>query len=216
MLNVLGAGDAFLGLLYGWLNGRPLPESARLGNACGALVVSRHGCTPAMPSRVELDDLARASDIASGSRRSPRAHPPRDDGAPASARRAVRACVRSSPPARTARGRERRAALSIARFKDLICAAVERVAAQVRAPERLGVIVDARHGSAVLNRLARTNLWIGRPIECGSRPLAFDPDDNTALHSRRGPPARSSSASSSTIPTIRSSCGWRRNAGSAS
>ncbi len=47
VLNVLGAGDAFLsGLLYGWLGGKSLAESARLGNACGALVVSRHGCTP--------------------------------------------------------------------------------------------------------------------------------------------------------------------------
>jgi 5-dehydro-2-deoxygluconokinase len=52
------------------------------------------------------------------------------------------------------------------------------------------VIVDARHGSAVLSRLARSNLWIGRPIELpGSRPLAFDPDDNTALHLATWPAA---------------------------
>jgi 5-dehydro-2-deoxygluconokinase len=65
VLNVLGAGDAFLsGFLYGWLRGESLRASARLGNACGALVVSRHGCTPAMPSRVELEDfLARADTI---------------------------------------------------------------------------------------------------------------------------------------------------------
>ena len=29
----------------------PLPDP----NACGALVVSRHGCAPAMPTRIELD-----------------------------------------------------------------------------------------------------------------------------------------------------------------
>jgi 5-dehydro-2-deoxygluconokinase len=186
VLNVLGAGDAFLsGLLCGWLNGRSLIESARLGNACGALVVSRHGCTPAMPSRVELDDfLARASDIT------------RPD---------LDARLEHIHHATTVRQRQHgelyvlafdhRRQLeqladengapraSIAHFKDLIAAAVERVGAQIRAPERVGVIVDARHGSAVLNRLARTNLWIGRPIEApGSRPLAFDPDDNTALH----------------------------------
>jgi 5-dehydro-2-deoxygluconokinase len=43
----------------------------------------------------------------------------------------------------------------------------------------------------VLNRLARTNMWIGRPIEApGSRPLAFDPDDGTALHIATWPAAQ--------------------------
>ncbi|MFH4285103.1 DUF2090 domain-containing protein, partial [Acinetobacter baumannii] len=33
-------------------------------NACGALVVSRHGCAPAMPTKVELDDyLLRAESV---------------------------------------------------------------------------------------------------------------------------------------------------------
>jgi 5-dehydro-2-deoxygluconokinase len=80
--------------------------------------------------------------------------------------------------------------IAIARFKDLVATAVERVGATIREPERVGVIVDARHGSAVLSRLARSNLWIGRPIESpGSRPLAFDPDDNTALHLATWPAA---------------------------
>jgi 5-dehydro-2-deoxygluconokinase len=186
VLNVLGAGDAFLsGLLYGWLGNRSLHESARLGNACGALVVSRHGCTPAMPSRVELEDfLARATSIA---------RPDLDDRLEHvhhattvrrrqsgdlyvlafDHRRQLEQLADESGAPRTA----------IASFKNLIASAVERVAATIREPERVGVIVDARHGSAVLSRLARSNLWIGRPIESpGSRPLAFDPDDNTALH----------------------------------
>ena len=37
-------------------------QACRYANACGALVVSRHGCAPAMPSKIELDDyLARAA-----------------------------------------------------------------------------------------------------------------------------------------------------------
>ncbi|MEX2009914.1 MAG: 5-dehydro-2-deoxygluconokinase, partial [Dongiaceae bacterium] len=49
VFNILGAGDAFLaGFLRGWLRGEALPRCAELGNACGALVVSRHGCAPAM------------------------------------------------------------------------------------------------------------------------------------------------------------------------
>ena len=55
VFNILGAGDAFLsGFLRGWLRNRPLIECCRLGNACGAIVVSRHGCAPASPSWNEL------------------------------------------------------------------------------------------------------------------------------------------------------------------
>ena len=43
--NVLGAGDAFAGgLIYGHLKGWDLYRAARMGNACGAIVVTRHGC----------------------------------------------------------------------------------------------------------------------------------------------------------------------------
>ena len=65
VLNTLGAGDAFLsGFLHAWLNNADWATCARYGNACGALVVSRHGCTPAMPTKVELEDfLSRAGAI---------------------------------------------------------------------------------------------------------------------------------------------------------
>lgn len=43
--NVLGAGDAFAsGFIYGHLKGWDWFKSARMGNACGAIVVTRHGC----------------------------------------------------------------------------------------------------------------------------------------------------------------------------
>ncbi len=43
--NVLGAGDSFAsGFIYGQIKGWDLYKSARLGNACGAIVVTRHGC----------------------------------------------------------------------------------------------------------------------------------------------------------------------------
>lgn len=43
--NVLGAGDAFAsGFIYGRLQGWDYHKSARMGNACGAIVVTRHGC----------------------------------------------------------------------------------------------------------------------------------------------------------------------------
>jgi 5-dehydro-2-deoxygluconokinase len=53
--NVLGAGDAFAsGFLYGYLKGWDWQRSARMGNACGAIVVTRHGCANFMPYEHEV------------------------------------------------------------------------------------------------------------------------------------------------------------------
>lgn len=53
--NILGAGDAFgSGFLYGHINGWGWYKSARLGNACGAIVVTRHGCANFMPTMEEV------------------------------------------------------------------------------------------------------------------------------------------------------------------
>jgi 5-dehydro-2-deoxygluconokinase len=54
VLNVLGAGDAFAGgFLYGYLKGWDFYRAARMGNACGAIVVTRHGCANFMPYEEE-------------------------------------------------------------------------------------------------------------------------------------------------------------------
>jgi len=51
VLNVLGAGDAFLsGLMASLLQGKDWAEATRVANACGAIVVSRHACSAAMPT----------------------------------------------------------------------------------------------------------------------------------------------------------------------
>jgi 5-dehydro-2-deoxygluconokinase len=56
ILNTLGAGDAFAsGFLYGYLDGWPFERAARLGNASGAIVVGRHGCSIAMPTMPEIE-----------------------------------------------------------------------------------------------------------------------------------------------------------------
>ncbi len=50
VVNVLGAGDAFAaGLIYGVLKGWDWHRAARIGNACGAIVATRHGCANFMP-----------------------------------------------------------------------------------------------------------------------------------------------------------------------
>jgi 5-dehydro-2-deoxygluconokinase len=54
--NVLGAGDAFLaGFLLGYLRDAPHETSARYGNGCGALAVSRLLCSAEFPTRRELE-----------------------------------------------------------------------------------------------------------------------------------------------------------------
>lgn len=59
VLNVLGAGDAFAsGFITGLRLGRSLEEAARMGNAAGAIVVTRHGCANFMPTWLELETFA--------------------------------------------------------------------------------------------------------------------------------------------------------------
>ena len=55
VLNVLGAGDAFMsGFLFGWLQNKDYSFCCLYANICGALVVTRHACSAAMPTKEEL------------------------------------------------------------------------------------------------------------------------------------------------------------------
>jgi 5-dehydro-2-deoxygluconokinase len=55
VFNVLGAGDAFAsGFIYGYLQGWDWFRVARLANACGAIVVTRHACANDMPRLEEV------------------------------------------------------------------------------------------------------------------------------------------------------------------
>jgi 5-dehydro-2-deoxygluconokinase len=58
--NILGAGDAFAsGFLYGFVNGWDWYKAARLGNACGAILVTKHGCANFMPTYDEVMTFIR-------------------------------------------------------------------------------------------------------------------------------------------------------------
>ncbi|MEJ2703070.1 MAG: 5-dehydro-2-deoxygluconokinase [Sedimentisphaerales bacterium] len=55
VVNILGAGDAFAaGFLYGYVRGWGWYKAGRLGNACGAIVVTKHGCANFMPTYEEV------------------------------------------------------------------------------------------------------------------------------------------------------------------
>jgi 5-dehydro-2-deoxygluconokinase len=65
VLNTVGAGDAFAGgLLYGRCQGWDWRASVRMGNACGALVVTHHGCAAAMPRLEEVETFIKNCAIA--------------------------------------------------------------------------------------------------------------------------------------------------------
>ena len=184
VLNVLGAGDAFLsGYLSGWIEGLPAAHCGRRGNGAGAIVVTRHGCTPAMPTRAELEEfLGRAT---------PPARPDRDARIDAlhratTARRiAGDLCILAFDHRRQI---EQLAAASgvdfarIAEFKALAAEAVLSVAAAPHAGATLGAIVDSRHGGRALARLNASGAWIGRPVELpASRPLEFEAEGGIGL-----------------------------------
>jgi 5-dehydro-2-deoxygluconokinase len=177
VLNVLGAGDAFLsGYLSGWIAGLPPAHCGRRGNAAGAIVVTRHGCTPAMPTRAELEEFLGRAD--------PPSRPDRDARI-AALHRATTArplagdlCILAFDHRRQL---EQLAAASgadyarIADFKALAAEAVLSVAATPHRGTTLGAIVDGRHGGKALARLGASGAWIGRPVEIpASRPLEFE------------------------------------------
>ena len=54
VVNVLGAGDAFAsGFIYGFLNGWDWYKCCRMGNACGAILVTKPGCSNFNPTLEE-------------------------------------------------------------------------------------------------------------------------------------------------------------------
>lgn len=59
--NILGAGDAFAaGFIFGIVHAWDWRRAARLGNACGAIVVTEHGCANFMPTFDRAMDFANA------------------------------------------------------------------------------------------------------------------------------------------------------------
>ncbi|HKN37203.1 MAG TPA: 5-dehydro-2-deoxygluconokinase [Terriglobales bacterium] len=67
VVSTIGAGDGFAsGFLYGVLSGRTLTDSLQLGNAAAAVVVSRVGCSDAMPYLYELEAPSRGATAKSG------------------------------------------------------------------------------------------------------------------------------------------------------
>ncbi|HET8898155.1 MAG TPA: 5-dehydro-2-deoxygluconokinase, partial [Rhodanobacteraceae bacterium] len=180
VFNVLGAGDAFMaGFLRGWLRDESVETCCSFGNACGALVVSRHGCAPAMPSWEELQlflgrqdwplRLRDAAELEHLHRATTRAQQYPDLKVLAMDHRSQFEDWCAATGAALDR---------LPVFKALVLAAVERVAG---GRAGFGVLLDGRYGWRGLELAADAPYWIGRPIEApGSRPLQFDASADVA------------------------------------
>ncbi|WP_300002758.1 5-dehydro-2-deoxygluconokinase [uncultured Cedecea sp.] len=177
VLNVLGAGDAFMsGLLRGYINDEGWVQACRYANACGALVVSRHGCAPAMPGKIELDDyLAREESVPRPDLDSHLNHLHRV----ISRRRqwpelCVMAFDHRSQLAEMAlqSGADLR---RIPALKQLILQASREAAQHADLEGKAGLLCDGTFGQDALNAITGEGWWIGRPIELpGSRPLEME------------------------------------------
>ena len=177
VLNVLGAGDAFLsGFLKGWLRGEDYEACCRYANGCGALVVSRHGCAPAMPSPVELDYfLANADKLT---------HPDQDATLARLHRTTVarkewnELCVFAFDHRTQFFDLSQQAGVSeaaISKLKQLMVQAVAQTQEALQLSGKTGVLIDGRYGVDALNDATGRGWWIGRPVELpGSNPLQFD------------------------------------------
>ncbi|MEB0083575.1 5-dehydro-2-deoxygluconokinase [Glaciimonas sp. Gout2] len=177
VLNVLGAGDAFLsGFLKGWLTGADDETCCRFANACGALVVSRHACAPAMPTPVELDyflansDRLQRPDLDAHLTRLHRVSTPRLAWDEVNVfafdhRNQFFELTRESgaPESR------------IAALKCLLVKAVAETEQALQLQGKIGVLIDDRYGQDALNASTGRGWWVGRTVELPmSNPLQFD------------------------------------------
>lgn len=181
VVNVVGAGDAFIaGLLSGWLRGEDYDVCAARGNGCGALVVARLGCAPAMPTPVELEyflenaaadpERMRRPDRDSDLAHLHRVTVPR----PRWEELYIFAFDHRSQFAELAR----RVGVPESRIPALKQLLVEAVASAERKGDytgKLGILADETYGQDALNAATGRGWWIGRPVELpGSNPLQFE------------------------------------------
>ena len=177
VFNVLGAGDGFFsGLMKGWLDNEAWPRALEYANACGALAVSRHGCTPAYPSLAELEFFLRRGVVRPDLRNDAEleqvhwaTNRHRRTGGDWSTMRVFafdhRMQLEQMPGYTPAKG---------GAFKELCL----KAALQVQAGKPgYGILCDSRIGRDALHAASGTGLWIGRPAEWpGSRPLELEPE----------------------------------------
>jgi 5-dehydro-2-deoxygluconokinase len=186
VFNSVGAGDAFLsGFLSGWLREESLEECLRLGNACGAIVVSRHGCSPAMPTPEELEYFLNMPE---------RPHRLRDD---AWLEHLHRTTTRREPEELRVLAVDHRWQLEEAadelgvergRLRELKVLLARAFLKTARGDASAGVLMDDVYGDEALEELTGSGVWISRAVEVAkSRPVEFVGGPNVAATLRAWP-----------------------------
>ena len=178
VLNVLGAGDAFMsGFLRGWIRGESAEKSCAYANACGALVVSRHGCAPAIPSAEELDNyIARAAHIKRPDldRELNHLHRVTTERLPYDWQDL---CIFAFDHRKQLFDMAREEGADPARIKTLKRLLVDAldVGSRQLGGSQYGVLIDDTYGQDALNAVTGRGLWIGRPVELpSSRPIELE------------------------------------------
>ena len=173
VLNVLGAGDAFLaGFLRGWLRGETLATAAAWANANGALVVSRHGCAPAMGTMEEIRWFLEQADSQRAARSPELARLHRRAGRSGDSTLLVlafdhRAQFEEEADAAGVAHDE------IARLKQWIFEGFERVAER-SSGTACALLVDPIYGAPLLAEATAQGRRVGAPIErAGSTPTEW-------------------------------------------
>ncbi|HEX4387866.1 MAG TPA: 5-dehydro-2-deoxygluconokinase [Steroidobacteraceae bacterium] len=180
--NVLGAGDAFLaGYLSGYLRDAPHAESARLGNACGALAVSRLLCSAEFPTLPELRHYLDAGSSHRALREDPRLNELHraTTRRPGPRRLTVLALDRPGELEDLARA----AGAAPARLQTFRRLALEAAGRAAAGRPDVGVLLDAAGDPALLRQAEQRGLWVAQAVErADSRPLEFVSGD--ALYAR--------------------------------
>ncbi|AIY41844.1 5-keto-2-deoxygluconokinase [Collimonas arenae] len=177
VLNVLGAGDAFLsGFLKGWLNNEDDESCCRYANACGALVVSRHACAPAMPTPVELAYFLEHAECMQ--RPDQDAHLQRLHRVTVPRKNWDEVNVFAFDHRNQFFELARESGVSEARLpqlKQLLAQAVAATEQALGLQGKIGILSDDRYGQDALNAATGRGWWVGHAVELPlSNPLEFD------------------------------------------
>ncbi len=172
--NVLGAGDGFMsGLLRGLLGGEEVQSAMRMANACGALVVSRHGCAPASPTWRELRHFLDKG----SSHHALRKDPALNDLHWATTRRGEwpEICALAFDHRVQLERLAGQVGASQARIPALKRLIYEGAAAAFGDDPAFGIILDDRFGADTLAHATGRGHWIARPVELPEQiPLVFE------------------------------------------
>ena len=167
VLNVLGAGDSFMsGFLRGWLRNESLENCALYGNACGALVVTRHGCSPSSPSFAEVEHFIRNFDKVPNLAHHPKMnqlHSRTEFGKQGNQELLILVFDHRNQFEDSCRT-ENLPQEKIFRFKELVHQGFHSVS-QTFKDNNLAILIDPKYGKKILNDSSDFNYTVGVPVE---------------------------------------------------